>query len=50
MSAYNITHRGIGLIKNHQNAYIIINEREAPQLALIANYLLLPMYDYPSLL
>ena len=50
MSAYNTTHRGIGLLNNHQNAYIIFNEREAPQLALFAIYLQLPMYDYPSML
>ncbi|WP_195356262.1 hypothetical protein [Bacteroides cellulosilyticus] len=50
MSAYNTTHRGIGLLNNHQNAYIIFNEREAPQLALFTIYLQLPMYDYPSML
>ena len=50
MSAYNTTHRGIGLLNNHQNAYIIFNEREAPQLALFTIYLQLPMYDFPHLL
>lgn len=50
MSAYNTTHRGIGLLNNHQNAYIIFNERETPQLALFTIYLQLPMYDYPSML
>ena len=50
MSAYNTTHRGIGLLNNHQNAYIIFNERESPQLALFTIYLQLPMYDYPSML
>ena len=33
MSAYNTTHRGVGLFNNHQNGYIFFNEREAPQMA-----------------
>lgn len=49
-SAYNTTHRGIGLFNNHQNAYIFFNEREYPQMALFSIYLQLPMYDYPPLL
>ena len=30
MSAYNTTHRGVGLFNNHQNGYIFFNERESP--------------------
>lgn len=50
MSAYHSTHRGIGLLNNHQNAYIMFNERETPQLALFTIYLQLPMFDYPQML
>ena len=50
MSAYHSTHRGIGIFNNHQNSYIIFNERESPQLALFTIYLQLPMYDYPRML
>ena len=50
MSAYNSTHRGIGIFNNHQNSYLIFNERESPQLALFTIYLQLPMYDYPRML
>ncbi|WP_455674803.1 hypothetical protein [Phocaeicola sp.] len=50
MSAYNTTHRGVALFNNHQNGYIIFNEREAPQMALFNIYLQLPMYDFPSFL
>lgn len=49
-SAYNTTHQGIGLLNNHQNAYIVFNEKETPQLALFSIFLQLPMYDYPSML
>ena len=50
MSAYNTTHRGVGLFNNHQNGYIFFNEREAPQMALFSIYLQLPMYDFPPFL
>lgn len=50
MSAYNSTHFGVGIFNNHQNAYLLFNEREAPQLALFTIYLQLPMYDFPPLL
>lgn len=50
MSAYNTTHRGIGIFNNYQNAYITFNEREAPQIALFTIYLQIPMYDYPRML
>lgn len=50
MSAYNTTHFGIGLFNNHQNSYIMFNERESPQMALFTIYLQLPMYDFPHML
>lgn len=50
MSAYNTTHFGTALFSNHQNAYILFNERENPQVALFTIYLQLPMYDFPNLL
>lgn len=50
MSAYNTTHFGIGLFNNHQNSYIMFNERESPQMALFTIYLQLPMYDFPRML
>ena len=50
MSAYNTTHSGIGVFNNHQNSYILFNEREAPQMALFTIYLQLPMYDFPHML
>ena len=39
MSAYNTTHFGTGIFSNHQNSYIIFNERESPQMALFTIYL-----------
>lgn len=50
MSAYNTTHSGIGIFNNHQNSYIMFNERESPQMALFTIYLQLPMYDFPHML
>lgn len=50
MSAYNTTHSGVGVFNNHQNSYILFNEREAPQMALFTIYLQLPMYDFPHML
>lgn len=50
MSAYNTTHSGIGVFNNHQNSYIMFNERESPQMALFTIYLQLPMYDFPHML
>lgn len=50
MSAYNTTHIGVGIFSNHQNSYILFNEREAPQMALFTIYLQLPMYDFPHML
>lgn len=50
MSAYNTTHFGTGIFSNHQNAYILFNERESPQMALFTIYLQLPMYDFPRML
>ena len=50
MSAYGITHVGIGLFSNHQTAYLQFNEREMPQIALFTIYLQLPMYDFPRML
>ncbi len=50
MSAYNTTHFGTGIFSNHQNSYIIFNERESPQMALFTIYLQLPMYDFPHML
>ena len=47
MSAYNTTHWGVGIFSNHQNSYIMFNERETPQVALFTIYLQLPMYEYP---
>lgn len=50
MSAYNTTHFGTGIFSNHQNSYIIFNERESPQMALFTIYLQLPMCDFPHML
>ncbi|WP_018665953.1 hypothetical protein [Bacteroides gallinarum] len=50
MSAYNTTHFGAGIFSNHQNSYIMFNERESPQMALFTIYLQLPMYDFPHML
>lgn len=50
MSAYNTTHWGVGIFSNHQNSYIMFNERETPQVALFTIYLQLPMYEYPRML
>ena len=50
MNTYNTTHCGIGMFSNHQNAYIMFNEREMPQMALFTIYLQLPMYDFPHML
>mgnify|MGYP000908025742 CR=1 FL=1 len=50
MSAYNTTHFGTGIFSNHQNSYIMFNERESPQMALFTIYLQLPMYDFPHML
>ena len=50
MSAYNTTHWGVGIFSNHQNSYIMFNEREIPQVALFTIYLQLPMYEYPRML
>ena len=50
MSAYNTTHWGVGISSNHQNSYIMFNERETPQVALFTIYLQLPMYEYPRML
>ena len=49
MSAYNTTHFGTGIFSNHQNSYIMFNERESPQMALFTIYLQLPMYDFPHM-
>ena len=50
MNTYNTTHCGIGMFSNHQNAYIMFNEREISQMALFTIYLQLPMYDFPHML
>lgn len=49
-NAYKSTHWGSGIINHHQNAYLMFNERELPQFALVTVYLQIPHYEYPNML
>lgn len=50
ISAYNSVHWGSGIISNHQNSYLMFNERDEPQFAPVTIYLQLPHYEFPSML
>lgn len=50
MNAYKSVHWGSGIISNHQNSYLMFNERELPQFAMVTIYLQLPHYEYPNML
>lgn len=50
INAYKSAHWGSGIISNHQNSYLMFNERDLPQFALVTIYLQLPHYEYPGML
>lgn len=50
INAYKSVHWGSGIISNHQNSYLMFNERELPQFALVTIYLQLPHYEFPHML
>ena len=50
INAYKSVHWGSGIISNHQNSYLMFNERELPQFAMVTIYLQLPHYEYPNML
>lgn len=50
INAYKSVHWGGGIISSHQNSYLMFNEREQPQFALVTIYLQLPHYEFPSML
>lgn len=50
INAYKSTHWGSGIISNHQNSYLMFNERDLPQFAMVTIYLQLPHYEYPNML
>lgn len=50
INAYKSVHWGGGILNNHQNAYLMFNERDLPQFAMVTIYLQLPHYEYPNLL
>ena len=50
INAYKSVHWGSGIISNHQNSYLMFNERELPQFALVTSYLQLPHYEFPHML
>lgn len=50
INAYKSVHWGGGIISNHQNSYLMFNERDLPQFALVAIYLQLPHYEFPNML
>jgi len=50
INAYKSVHWGNGIISNHQNSYLMFNERDLPQFALVTIYLQLPHYEFPSML
>lgn len=50
INAYKSVHWGSGIINNHQNSYLMFNERELPQFAMVTIYLQLPHYEYPHML
>lgn len=50
INAYKSVHWGCGIINHHQNSYLMFNEREFPQFAMVTIYLQLPHYEYPTML
>lgn len=50
INAYKSVHWGSGIISNHQNSYLMFNERELPQFAMVTIYLQLPHYEFPNML
>ena len=50
INAYKSVHWGSGIISNHQNSYLMFNERDLPQFALVTIYLQLPHYEFPTML
>lgn len=50
MNAYGSVHWGNGIISNYQNSYLMFNERDLPQFALVTIYLQLPHYEFPNML
>ena len=50
INAYKSVHWGGGIISNHQNSYLMFNERDLPQFALVPIYLQLPHYEFPNML
>lgn len=50
INAYKSVHWGNGIISNHQNSYLMFNERDLPQFALVTIYLQLPHYEFPGML
>lgn len=50
INAYKSVHWGSGIISDHKNSYLMFNERELPQFALVTIYLQLPHYEYPHML
>lgn len=50
INAYKSVHWGSGIISNHQNSYLMVNERDLPQFALVTIYLQLPHYEFPNML
>lgn len=50
INAYKSVHWGNGIINNHQNSYLMFNERDLPQFAMVTIYLQLPHYEFPNML
>lgn len=50
INAYKSVHWGNGILNNHQNSYLMFNERDLPQFAMVTIYLQLPHYEYPGML
>ena len=50
INAYKSVHWGSRIISNHQNSYLMFNERDLPQFALVTIYLQLPHYEFPNML
>lgn len=50
INAYKSVHWGGGIISNHQNSYLMFNERDLPQFAMVTIYLQLPHYEFPGML
>lgn len=50
INAYKSIHWGSGIISEHKNSYLMFNERDLPQFALVTIYLQLPHYEYPNML